>query len=326
MPRTPDAQKAYNQARAATLAEAKDLENKGQHHLMTEAHVKALTTYRKSLDTRSSREKAAKEALVSGNTAQKIAPSLKKRVEERNPYSVGRLSAGPEMIQSVDKISESKPKVSDVLDYEKGRKTGTTNPINNDLSHFSSMYDLADKLDEKLLDSKLSAKNTNVKTAGGHLATFFDAHDAGLDAHLKGDAKAAAANMESMHKSLAAAHLSLDTFKQLKLNPKISEMSEKIKNSYVTSKIPGIGNKPHESFVPTATRKFKPSTVLDKPKNTGSLPKSTGLAGLADSFDALPGERSFGSSLGKQFTEQGGYKSGQQHMNDAVIGMMEGRG
>jgi hypothetical protein len=72
MPRTPEAQKAYNDKRAATLAEAKDLENKGQHHLMTEAHVKAITTYRKSLDTRSSREKAAKEALVSGNTSQKI--------------------------------------------------------------------------------------------------------------------------------------------------------------------------------------------------------------------------------------------------------------
>jgi hypothetical protein len=323
MPRTPEAQKAYNQARAATLAEAKDLENKGQHHLMTEAHVKAITTYRKSLDTRSSREKAAKEALVSGNTAQKIAPSLKKRVEERNPYSVGRLKSDPEIEKSVDKISESKPKVSNVLDYEKGRKTGTTNPINNDLSHFSSMYDLADKLDEKLLDSKLSSSNRNVRTAAGHLSTFFEAHDAGLDAHLKGDAKAASKNMESMHNSLAAAHLSLDTFKQLKLNPKISEMSQKIKNSYVGSTTPGIGNKPHESFVSTPKPTFRPSTVLDKPKNTGSLPKSTGLA---DSFDALPGERSFGSSLGKQFSEQGGYRSGQQHMDDAVIGMMEGRG
>jgi hypothetical protein len=321
MPRTPEAQKAYNDKRAATLAEAKDLESKGQP--LSEAHSKALATYRKSLDTRSLREKKAKEAMVSGNTAQKIAPSLKKRVEERNPYSVGRLKADPEMVKSVDKISESKPKVSNVLDYEKGRKTGTTNPINNDLSHFSSMYDLADKLDEKLLDSKLSAKNPNVKTAGGHLATFFEAHDAGLDAHLKGDAKAASANMESMHKSLAAAHLSLDTFKQLKLNPKIAEMSEKIKNSYVTSKMPGIGNKPHESFVPTETRKFKPSTVLDKPKNTGSLPKSTGLA---DSFDALPADRNFGSSLGQQFKEQGGYTSGKQHMDSAVIGMMEGRG
>jgi hypothetical protein len=234
MPRTPAAQKAYNANRAATLAEAKDLESKGQP--LSEAHSKALATYRKSLDTRSLREKKAKEAMVSGNTAQKIAPSLKKRVEERNPYSVGRLKADPEMVKSVDKISESKPKVSNVLDYEKGRKTGTTNPINNDLSHFSSMYDLADKLDEKILDSKLSSKNRNVRDAAGHLSTFFEAHDSGLDAHLRGDPKAAAANMGSMHKSLAAAHISLDQFKELKLNPKISEISERIK--IVTSTAP----------------------------------------------------------------------------------------
>jgi hypothetical protein len=321
MPRTPEAQKAYNQAKAATLAEAKDFERKGQP--LTEAHVKALSTYRKSLDSRKSREKTAKQAVISGDTSTKIAPSIKERVEKRNPYSVGRLKSDPEIEKSVDKISESKPKVSDVLDYEKSRKAGTTNPINNDLSHFSSMYDLADKLDEKLLDSKLSTKNRNVRAAGGHLSSFFEAHDAGLDAHLKGNARAAAANMESMHKSLTAAHLSLDSFKQLKLNPKISEMSQKIKNSYVSSTTPGVGNKPHESFVPISKPTFKPSTVLDKPKNTGSLPKSTGLA---DSFDTLPSDRNFGSSLGRQFIEQGGYKSGQQHMNDAIIGMMEGRG
>jgi hypothetical protein len=309
MPRTPEAQKAYNDKRRATIKEAKALQKSGG--VLEPHHIAALKTE----DTRQTNQKkqysATRTALVKGDATVTAPTGLKKRVEQKNPYAVGRLKT-----ETPAPLKESKPKVSNVLDYEKSRKTGTTNPINNDLSHFSNMYSLADNLDEKLLGSKLSPKNPNVKAAGGHLATFFEAHDAGLDAHLKGDAKAASANMESMHKSLAAAHLSLDTFKQLKLNPKISEMSQKIKNSYVGSTLPGIGNKPHESFVPTAKPTFKPSTVLDKPKNTSSLPKSTGLA---DSFDALPADRSFGSSLGRQFT-------GKDHMNSVVIGMMEGRG
>jgi dsDNA-binding SOS-regulon protein len=311
MPRTPEAQKAYNDKRRATIKEAKALQKSGG--VLEPHHIAALKTE----DTRQANQKkqylATRTALVKGDATVSAPTGLKKRVEQKNPFAVGRLKAEPEVAKPAE---QSMPKVSNVLDYEKSRKTGTTNPINNDLSHFSSMYDLADKLDEKLLDSKLSSKNRNVKAASGHLATFFEAHDSGLDAHLKGDAKAAAANMESMHKSLTAAHIALDSFKQLKLNPKISEISQSIKNSYVSSSTPGIGNKPHESFVPTTKPTFKPSTVLDKPKNTGSLPKSTGLA---DSFDALPADPSFGSSLGRQFT-------GQEHMNSAVIGMMEGRG
>jgi len=318
MPRTPEAQKAYNDKRRATIKEAKSLQKSGG--VLEPHHIAALKTE----DTRQANQKkqysATRTALVKGDATVPAPTGLKKRVEQKNPYAVGRLKTEPEISAPLE---ESKPKVSTVLDYEKSRKTGTTNPINNDLSHFSRMYDVADKLDEKILDSKLSSKNRNVRNAAGHLSTFFEAHDAGMDAHLRGDSRAAAANMESMHKSLTSAHMALDSFKELKLNPEISKISERIKNSYVSSTTPGIGNKPHESFVPTAKPTFKPSTVLDKPKNTGSLPKSTGLA---DSFDALPADRNFGSSLGKQFETQGGYKSGQQHMNDAVIGMMEGRG
>jgi hypothetical protein len=315
MPRTPEAQKAYNDKRRATIKEAKALQKSGG--VLEPHHIAALKTE----DTRQTNQKkqysATRTALVKGDATVTAPTGLKKRVEQKNPYAVGRLKT-----ETPAPLKESKPKVSNVLDYEKSRKTGTTNPINNDLSHFSRMYDVADKLDEKILDSKLSSKNRNVRDAAGHLSTFFEAHDSGLDAHLRGDPKTAAANMGSMHKSLAAAHISLDQFKQLKLNPKISEISERIKNSYVNSTTPGIGNKPHESFVPTTKPTFKPSTVLDKPKNTGSLPKSTGLA---DSFDALPSDHEIPSSLGQQFKEQGGYKTGKEHMDSAVIGMMEGR-
>jgi hypothetical protein len=311
MPRTPEAQKAYNDKRRATIKEARDLQKSGG--ILEPHHIAALKTEDNRKINQKKQYSSTKSALLIGDSPASAPKGLKKRVEEKNPYAVGRLKNEPELAKPA---KEEQPKVSNVLDYEKSRKAGTTNPINNDLSHFSSMYNLADKLDENLINSKLSPKNRNVRAAGGHLSSFFEAHDAGLDAHLKGNAKAAAANMESMSKSLTSAHVALDSFKELKLNPEISKISERIKNSYVSSNTPGIGNKPHESFVPTSKPKFKPSTVLDKPKNTGSLPKSTGLS---DSFDSSPADLSFGTSLGRQFT-------GEQHMHSAIVGMMEGRG
>jgi hypothetical protein len=77
-------------------------------------------------------------------------------------------------------------------------------------------------------------------------------------------------------------------------------------HSYISSTISGTGAAPHESFAPPKKPRVKTAAVKSSSES------------LANSFDSLPSDPSFPSSLGKQFT-------GKNHMDSAVIGMMEGK-
>ena len=105
MPRTPEAQKAYNDKRRATIKEARALQKSGG--VLEPHHIAALKTEDNRKVNQKKQYSSTRSALVVGDSPASVPKGLKKRVEEKNPYAVGRLKAEPEVTKPLEEL---KPK------------------------------------------------------------------------------------------------------------------------------------------------------------------------------------------------------------------------
>jgi len=262
----------------ANLAEAREL--KKSNKPLEAHHISALNKYSRKLDNR----KAGRQ----NKQAQDVVEATKK---------LSTLRSAP-----------SKPQEPAFTPTTfKGARTRTIsnfpNTINEDSTHHDAMSEAMEHLSNKLNDvpSHITKNIDNLLAKGAdHLRDSQTAHESG-------DITGAKEHMQK-----AAHHFTLAT-SEMGNRGVLGNTADKIKsfvranaNSYISSTVPGTGAAPHESFTPPK-----------KPRAKAAAVKSTSDS-LASSFDSLPSEHSFGSSLGKQFT-------GKHHMDSAVIGMMEGK-
>jgi hypothetical protein len=264
----------------ANLAEAREL--KKSNKPLEAHHISALNKYSRKLDNR----KAGRQ----NKQAQDVIETSKKLSTLRS--------------------TSNKPQEAEFTPTTfKGARARTIsnfpNTINEDTTHHDAMSETMEHLSNKLNDvpSHVTKNIDNLLAKGtGHLRDSQVAHESG-------DVTSAKEHMQK-----AAHHFTLAT-SEMGNRGVLGNTADKIKSfvranahAYISSTIPGTGAAPHESFAPPK----KPRT-----KTTTTTVKSTSDS-LANSFDSLPSDQSFPSSLGKQFT-------GKNHMDSAVIGMMEGR-
>lgn len=238
-----------------------------------------------------------------------------KKLENRK---AGRKAGAEKAVKAtVEKVQKLTPKAATPQTYDfepktfKGPQERTIknfpNAINEDSTHHNVISEVADHLSDKLNDAPAHiTRNIDNLVAKG-----YDSLEFSQVAHEKGDVAGAKEHMQK-----AANHFTMAT-SEMGNRGLLGNTADKIKNlvratsnAYVSSTVPGTGAAPHESFVPPKKAKVR----------SAAIPKKTTDESLANSFDALPREtESFHPAVGRQIT-------GQQHMNNAVIGMMEGRG
>lgn len=271
----------------ANLSEAREL--KKANKPLEAHHESALAKYNRKLDNRKSNRQAKQAEGIA--TVQKAISKVKPQTSKPQE---------PEFTPTTFKGARART------------LSNFPNTLNEDSTHHDAMAEAMYHLTDKVND----APSHITKNIDNMLAKGTDSLEASQSAHERGDVTAAKEHMQK-----AANHFSLAT-SEMGNRGILGNSSDKIKNfvkaqahSYVSSTVPGTGAAPHEGFVPP-----KKKSVAKKPASTTSSSES-----LANSFDSLPADRSFGSSLGKQFEQQGGYRTGKEHMDNAVIGMMEGR-
>jgi hypothetical protein len=277
MPRTPEAQKAYNDKKAAVLKEARSLRDSGGK--LNAEHEKALNTAEKLVTGKRERYSKAKEAIVSGK---EIAPNLKGAANRVSQGNVGLVERAQKyknapLIEDVVKNTPTPKFSSEMADL--GNVKVTRNPINNDTRHHGVLTTIADSVSSKVDDAvDRNALNPGVADkAYGHLADAYSYHDVSLQHHNSGRPEEAKRNMANASESLVKAVAQVSNRKGVSLAPGIHNFILANRDKYVNSTTPGVGSRPHEDFVPNRTLKGTPvqerPVVVSAPKQVATPPK-----------------------------------------------------
>jgi hypothetical protein len=275
----------------ANLTEAREL--KKANRPLEQRHESALAKYNRKLDNRKTGRQAKAESEIQAVT---------------------------KVIQKTSKpVSKPEPKPSNEVNISWREKPRTLQnypkAINEDTTH----HDALGEVHLRLSDSLTEVPSHMTKNIDNMVSSGYTALRASRDAHNKGDVASAKENMQK-----AANHFTVAT-SEMGNRGVLGDSANKIRgfikaqsHSYVSSSVPGTGSAPHENFVAPKKERVKKVSPTNFPSTSTS-------ESLAKSYDSLPSDHDFPSSLGQQFKEQGGYKTGKAHMDSAVIGMMEGR-
>jgi hypothetical protein len=347
-----------NAKRKQDLAEAQTIKA-NTPHLLTPSHNKILANYEDRLAKNREAKRAGKAALLRDDSSETVSPGVRKNVEKNNPKLVQEIQT----LKETPKLAGSKiQNVANPLEAYRPEKK--TDSINNDTTHLTLMNDLAMHLSDKLRDAqeKGSLMSHNTAAADIGLSRAWDHHQAAYDSHSGGSVDGAKYHMKETADNLISVVENLRNKPGINIKPGIHHIINDTANRYINSKTPGVGAMPEEDFkapkiekissAPVVKEKVKEEsfrelkTKLDETGDEPRLTKAISRGGYEriprvnvkqvsktripqeemPDIDDTPPDLSFGPSLGKQFREQGGYKTGKEHMNSAVIGMMEGRG
>jgi hypothetical protein len=250
----------------ANLAEAREL--KKANKPLEAHHESALAKYNRKLDNRKANRQTKQAEGIA--TAQKAISKVKPQISKPQE---------PEFTPTTFKGARART------------LSNFPNTLNEDSTHHDAMAEAMYHLTDKLNDTPSHI----TKNIDNMLAKGTDSLEASQNAHEKGDVTAAKEHMQK-----AANHFSLAT-SEMGNRGVLGNTSDKIKNfvkaqahSYVSSTITGTGAAPHEEFVPPKKKSVTKKAISTTPSSES----------LANSFDSLPDDHNFGSSLGTKFTGQ----------------------
>jgi hypothetical protein len=271
----------------ADLNEANALKKANQP--LEERHERALATYNRKLDNRKAGRQAKKEQGM-----------------QEAAKTIAKVSPQAPTIKSEPKLEES----------TRGReKPRTLSNYPNAINEDTTNHDALGEIHMHLSDSLTNVPSHMTRNIDSQLNQGYNYLAQSRYAHNAGKVTEAKDHMTKAGRLFGLVTSEMSTRGVLKNSDKIKNFINLHTNSYVKSTLPGAGSAPHENFVaPKKRSTIKKSEVI-----------TTTSDSLANSFDALPSDHEIPSSLGQQFKEQGGYRTGKEHMDSAVIGMMEGR-